>query len=298
MNESILTNLKNREKPIDCIKLINKYCIYSTFKDDPIYQNKKNNITEPILCCGEIESFNQNVYNFQHGETVLYIYCKLFSKIELSSQLIFKNPKVGNQKVIAIFPYASYAMKILRKINPKLGHNIAIIGLNFFTLILETLFKIAGSNVFIIDLEKDLKKYNNSIQNSNLINVSNAISKRFKKTSINSLLYMSELHKNLIINEINIKSDNVFDLSQISLYDKGYNDLSYNLGVKYPYPYVRWDYRKNLEYFIYLIKENLINLDYFEFKYIEVETIKALKEKIEDLTKNNLFLFKILNPVY
>jgi len=293
MNESEIKILYKKVDKIDPVQLINQYAIYSTFFDDPIFRNNKK-CTKPIFCGGKILSFKQNVYNFKVNEFVVYISCKQNLNIELSSNLIFKLSDKNNLKLVTILPYASYAMKIFRKIDPKLGQNIVIIGLNFFSILLVKLFKLSGANTFIIKLEKDLFEYKKIADiNKYIINGLNESIDRFNNIRIDSLILVSDLNQK--INDLFTRVDlnQKIQINQISTYDKGFKDPSYIKGIKYPYSYVRWDYRENLKFFIYLVEKKIIDISFIEILNFKVSSIKDLKNSIKDFHKNVLILFEI-----
>jgi len=140
---------------IDPVQIENKYAIFSTYKNDIVFH--RGNINTPIFCGGIIKSISQNVYNFKINEEIGYISCKQSPDITLSANQIVKIAINNNEKLIAILPYASYAMKILRHVNPSLNQNIAIVKVNFFSILLERLIKLSGANTFLIDSKDDSK---------------------------------------------------------------------------------------------------------------------------------------------
>ena len=81
---------------------------------------------------------------------------------------------------------------------------------------------------------------------------------------------------------------------RISLW-QGLNDSNYIKGVKYPYSYIRWDFKKNLEYFIHLIDSKKVILDFFEVHIIEISQLDEMKRKTSEFKENSLILFKISN---
>jgi len=293
MNDTKINNPINEVKPFDSVQVINKYAIYSTIQDDPIFQINKNKISEPIFCGGVIKNFNQNVYNFRINEFVGYNSQKNDLNIELSSNLIFKLKEYGNQKLIAVLPYASYALKILREVNPTLGKNILIIDLNFFSILLFKLIKLSGANISIINLEKNDINYEKEIDDIDVYNdIDDAIMK-FRKISIDDVINVSDLNQKTskFLNNINFK--NKFSINQISIYDVGVEDPNYIKGIKYPYPYVRWEYKENLKYFIYLVENKILNIDFLEIAQIKVASINALKQYLKKIQKNSMILFKL-----
>ena len=267
---------------IDPVQIENKYAIFSTYEKDIVFH--RENINEPIFCGGIIKSFSQNVYNFKINEKIGYISCKQSPDLTLSANQIVKIGINNNEKLIAVLPYASYAMKILRHVNPSLNQNIAIVRINFFSILLERLIKLSGANVFLID-SKDYSKFIFDFDNE---------AKKLNGAAINTIIYYSVAPKvNEFISKINCK--NKIDLTNISLYDKGLNDNNYIKGAKYPYSYIRWDFKRNLEYFIHLIHSKKVLLDFFEVHIIEISQLDELKRKTSEFKENSLGLFKISN---
>ena len=262
--------LINAKDIIDLVQIENKYAIFSTYKNDVVFH--RENINTPIFCGGIVKSINNNVYNFKISENVGYISCKQSLDLTLSINQIVKIT-TNNEKLIAVLPYASYAMKILRHVNPRLNQNIVIIKINCFSILLERLIKFSGANVFLID-SKDYSKLNG--------------------IAIDTIIYYSLAPE---VNEFisNINCENKIDLNNISLYDKGLNDYNYLKGVKYPYSYIRWDFKKNLEYFIHLIDNNKVLLDFFEVHIIEISQLDEMKRKTSEFKENSFILFKISN---
>ena len=127
--------MKNTTDIIDPVLIKNKYAVFSTYINDVIFH--RENVKKPIFCGGIIKSISQNVYNFKIGEKIGYISSKQELDLTLSSNQIIKIAIYNNEKLISILPYASYAMKILRLVNPSLNQNIVIVRENFFSILLE-----------------------------------------------------------------------------------------------------------------------------------------------------------------
>jgi len=292
MNESFLNTSDIENDIIDPVDILNQYAIYSSIQDDIIFSDQ--NINNPIFCGGIIQSFSRNVYNYRKNEFVGYISYKLDLKIKLSSNLIFKIDE-SNPNLIFILPYACYAMKILRMINPKLGNKILIIGLNFFSILLKKLMDFSGADIFIAKLENDSYNNENWTDEFQILDGMNEVFIKLNKMPIDSLILTSNLNQieNKSLSNLNIKKK--MPINQIPIYDKGFEDLNYLRGIQYPYPYVRWDYKKNLEYFIYLVENDYINLKFLQYIIIEVNSISMLANKFKNLEKNCLYLFKLLS---
>ncbi len=264
--------LINTNNIINPVHIENKYAIFSTYSDDVVFH--RENVTTSIFCGGIIKSISQKVYNFKINESIGYISCKQSSELTLSANQIVNIAINNNEKLIAVLPYASYAMKILRQVDPLLNQNIAIVKRNFFSILLERLIKLSGANVFLID-SKDYSKFIFDFDNE---------AKKLNGAAINTIIYYSVTPKvNEFISKINCKHK--IDLTNISLYDKGLNDNNYIKGAKYPYSYIRWDFKRNLEYFIHLIHSKKVLLDFFEVHIIEISQLDELKRKLANLKR-------------
>ena len=184
-------------------------------------------------------------------------------------------------------------MKILRKVNPKLGQNILLFGLNFFSILLFKLFTLSGANVSVIKNEEDsinYKKFEN-IKNHVINGFKEALNK-FKNVKIDWLILFSA--KNNIINEFltKITYKQKITINELSMFDKGLNDLNYIRGIKYPHAYIRWDYSRNLKYFIALIVMKKIDLSFLEISCYDVNSLRESKNIINNKNFNALILFK------
>lgn len=299
-------------KPIDPVFINNQYAIYSTIQNDVLFSN---DYKKPIFCGGLVREFGRNVFNIKKNQLVGYISHKIDSCITLSSKLIFKLNK-SNHKLIFSLPYASYAMKILRQLNAKIGQNVLIIGLDFFSLLLLKILKLSGANVWIIKTEE--KSLSTKVNDNDAHLIIDSFDKRDKiinEYKIHKVLILREINQSIleILNKIydNLEDKVIFTIrnnqefnydnnkkvkfTHITKTDVGLSDPNYFKGIKYPYSYIRWDYRKNLEYFIYLVENEYINIEFLKFNYIEVNSISMLASKVKSLEINYLFLFKLLS---
>ncbi|MFW9930699.1 MAG: hypothetical protein ACFFD1_15020, partial [Candidatus Thorarchaeota archaeon] len=83
-----------------------------------------------------------------------------------------------------------------------------------------------------------------------------------------------------------------YEVMAISKYDIGLDDDAYLKGVKYPYSYIRWDFNKNLDYFINLAKRDNEFLDFFEVNVIDVKNMDSIIHRFNNLNENSLYLFR------
>lgn len=254
---------------LDPVKIANKYAIFSNQPDDLLFN--KDLLNKPLFCAGILREIGNEVYNYKIGDFLGYFSPNQELELEISANLTVKIPNEENHGLIFILPYALHAMNILRKINPKLGETVLLIGENFFITLLKQLFVSSGAEVFVRS-----KKVNEWIP-----------------SSINIALISPGANENInFLKECKIERK--YELTQFNIYDGGLDDPNYVSGIKYPYSYVRWDYKKNLEYFVNLIEKDVINLDFLDINCIEVNNLDDIYKKI-DAREKNLKLFKIIS---
>lgn len=290
--DNLKSKISKNFDPIDCIQVKNKWAVFSTIPNDVIFDINK--INKPIFCGGIIKQINHSVYGFKKNDFVVYLSHQKTEIINLSSNLVIKLNNI-NQDISVILPYASYAMKILREINPKMGQNILIIGMNFFSILLLKIFKLAGSDPLIINLDVDSTNIKKKKKPHKwIINGFKEAKILLRNIKIDSIVIYPSLRKNLNDFLKEIKYSKVILLNEISIYDKGLLDVNYIRGIKYPYSYVRWDFKNNLSYFINLFERGILNLDFLDYKLLEVDSIKEISEIINCIQSKSLILFSII----
>ena len=283
--------IPNNIDPINCIQVKNKFAVFSTIPNDVIFDI--NRISEPLFCGGIVKQINRNVYGFKKSDLIAYISHQKSENINLSPNLTIKLKKM-NKDIFVVLPYASYAMKLLREINPKLGQNIVIYGLNFFSILLLKILKLAGSNPLIVNIDGDSTKKEMTIKNSNwIINGLDEAKLKLRNVKISSSVTCVHSKQNLddFLNEIEFGKK--YLLKEISIYDKGLLDRDYIRGIKYPYSYVRWDFKKNLNYIINLFEKGKILLDFLDYNLFEINSIEEIPKTINQLQSKSLVLFSI-----
>lgn len=311
--KTISLNEKNRF--INPVYILNQYALISTIENDIIFRNK--NQLDPLFCCGVVKKFGQSVHNIKENEVVSYISKNLDLNIILPSNLIFKM-KEYNPKLISILPYASYGMKILRETNPKLSQNLLIFGFNMFSFLLSKILVKSGANIHILKLSNNNYSYDlEKEKDIDVINIDDYIQNQINKIRIDKIILMTDLNQIILEAVIHLhnkfESLEIFDIgvnhqkkkeqgkikiNQISRYNIDFINSNYKKSVYYPYDYMRWDYKRNLQYFIQLIEQNKIVLDFINPMQVNVKNLDELKEQIPhimDKIPGKLILFKLQN---
>ncbi len=255
---------------LDPVKIVNKYAIFSNQPDDLLFN--KDLLNKPLFCAGNLREIGKEVYNYKIGDFLGYFSPNQELELEISANLTVKIPNEDNHRLIFILPYALHAMNIIRRINPKLGETVLLIGKNFFITLLKKLFASSGAEVFV-----------SSKKNYERI-----------PSSVNIALISPGANENInFLKECKIERK--YELTQFNIYDGGLDDPNYIRGIKYPYSYVRWQYKTNLYYFIDLVVKNRINLDFLKLREKHYSNIGELSEHIGSLEENSLLLFKLQN---
>ena len=261
--------MNNNNMILDLIEIDALYAVHSTYLDDVIFSREE--VINPILTGGVVKKIGKDSFNIKPNDFVGFVSYIQNPNLRLSSNMLLPISEKENVKLFAILPYASFAMKILRIINPSLGQTILLLGEGFFFSLLKKILDLSGV---------EIKVLNNSMNLDNLI-----------KMDIDIMIYPNS---NSYISEIITKlhPKHQYEIMTISQYDIGLVDDAYRKGVKYPYSYIRWDFKKNLEYFINLAKRDNEFLDFFEVNVIDVKNMDSMIHNINDLKENSLYLFR------
>ncbi|MFX1443307.1 MAG: hypothetical protein ACFFHV_07840 [Promethearchaeota archaeon] len=274
--------------PDDQVQIINRYAVFSNLPDDPVFKNNVTPINKPIFCGGIINRINQNIYNFKINDFVVFISHTQELISQMSQNIVFKFANMQDLKLISIIPYASFAMKILRQINPKFKQSVLIYGLDFFSILLFKLIKISGTKVGIINPKE--KDEIDGVHYKKLIN-DEIINDRINY-KIDTLIISSEFASKPDKYLEKIKFKQKYHLNQISIHDIGYDDPYYKMGIKYPYSYVRWDYHRNLKYFLSLYNKQIIKLDYLKIVHKKVGSFNQIKNSCKNIEEKGIILLE------
>lgn len=261
--------MNNNNIILDLIEIDAVYAVHSTYLDDVIFSREE--VINPLFTGGIVKDIDKDVFNIKPNDFVGFVSYTQNPNLRLSSNMLLPISEKENVKLFAILPYASFAMKILRIVNPSLGQTILLLGEGFFFNLLKKILDLSGVEINVL---------NNSMNLDNLI-----------KRNIDVIIYLdSNAEVSEIISKLHPKHQ--YEIMAISQYDIGLDDDAYHKGVKYPYSYIRWDFNKNLEYFINLAKRENEFLDFFEVNVIDVKNMDQMIHQINDLKENSLYLFR------
>ncbi|MHA1371634.1 MAG: hypothetical protein ACTSRA_18190, partial [Promethearchaeota archaeon] len=221
-----------------------------------------------------------------------------------------------DKKLIASIPYAHAALNLVRKISPLLGKTILIAGQDPASIISAQISSIGGANVILYARGETEFNFNNTfdglditilkdvkdLHDGELLDIDNII---INEQTPEIVEVLSKLHENVIDRTI-ISTTWSFDKHETKiLHEMGFTLLNINLFSNYlksfqkqvkvyqPIGHIRWNFKTNMEYFIDLIEDNKVNLDFFNIETVQLDHLKDLKEAIRQDMKKSIYLFEI-----
>ena len=242
-------------------------------------------------CSGVVIDINRNIEEVKIGDRVACAgagYANHAEVVCVPKNLVVKVPQSLDLKEASSVTLGAIAMQGLRRAKVSLGENIAVIGLGLLGQILVQLLKANGARVIgfelndeRINLAKDLgmdEGYNSFKDNA----LEKVLSFTQDKGVDATIISASAPENNEIIQqamEITRKKGRVVVIGNVGLgpkrspfyekeidylistsygpgrYDKNYEEK----GIDYPYPYVRWTEKRNMEEYLKLLSERKVN---------------------------------------
>lgn len=209
--------------------------------------------------------------------------------VAIPQNLIAKIPDGVSFQEASFTTLGAIALQGVRQANPRLGENICVIGLGLLGQITCQLLKANGCNVFGIDISEELVQLSLnegasealSRKDPNLISATQNFTKGHGFDSIiitaaapsnDPIELAAEIAakkgKIVIVGAVkmDIPRDPHFYRKELELkmscsYGPGRYDVNYEEeGIDYPYAYVRWTEKRNMEAFLNLLANKAINL--------------------------------------
>lgn len=242
-------------------------------------------------CAGKVIAIGENIKDIEIGDRVACAgagYANHAEIVCVPQNLVVKVPHSLDLKDAASVTLGAIAMQGLRRAEVRLGENIAVIGLGLLGQILAQLLKANGAKIIGFDLSDEkvnlakvlgMNEGYNSLKNSALEKVLNFTEDKGVDATIISA---SARGNNEIIQqamEITRKKGRVVVVGDIGLgpkrrpfyekeidylistsygpgrYDKDYEEK----GIDYPFAYVRWTEKRNMEEYLRLLSEGKVN---------------------------------------
>lgn len=241
---------------------------------------------------GEIIAVGSNVKDLKIGDRVACGGAGFASHAEIVAiprNLCVKLSNNVDCRDASFTTVGSIAMQGIRNADVKIGENVVVIGLGLIGQLTVQLLKIAGCQVFGVDLDEE--KINLALTLgadkallSNLDNLENKIMEFFEGNGADAVIITAATHSNDPVNLAgNIARDKAkivivgnvgMDIPREIYYKKELNvivsrsygpgryDRNYeNKSIDYPIGYVRWTENRNMQAFIKILDEKKLRLD-------------------------------------
>jgi len=254
-------------------------------------------------CAGKVIGIGKNIKDIEIGDRVACAGAEYANHAEIvcvPQNLVIKVPHNLDFKEAASVTLGAIAMQGLRRAEVRLGENIAVIGLGLLGQILAQLLKANGARVIGFDLSdervnlaRDLGMYEGYDPSSS--NVLEKVLNFTEDKGVDVTIITASAPRNNEITqqamEITRKKGRVVVVGDIGLgpkrspfyekeidylistsygpgrYDKDYEEK----GIDYPFAYVRWTEKRNMEEYLRLLSEGTVNFQKLISKILPLE---------------------------
>jgi predicted dehydrogenase/threonine dehydrogenase-like Zn-dependent dehydrogenase len=242
-------------------------------------------------CSGIVIEVGSGVTNIQKGERVACAGAGVANHAEyvlVPENLWVKVPPGCDLKSAASVALGAIGMQGVRRADPRLGENVAVIGLGLLGQIMVQMLKAAGCRVIGVDIDPNRVQLAkqlgaDAVLNSMEVDVKNEIRHLTGGHGVDTAIIAASSKSNQIIQqamEITRKKGRIvlvgavgMQLQRSPFYEKEidflisssygpgrYDDRYEHNGLDYPYAYVRWTENRNMHEYLRLVSEGKIKL--------------------------------------
>ena len=242
-------------------------------------------------CSGEVIAIGCNVKNFKRGDFVACAGSDVAHHadvVAVPENLVAKIKHKENLKHTSLTTIGAIALQGIRRAKLEIGEKVCVLGLGLIGQMTAQLAKLAGCQVFGVDLEEDRltlakKLGTDCVFNPQEEDFVNSITVASSRHGVDTTIITAGAASGKIIEQAmqitrrkgkvilvgNVKLDfdrEIFYSKEIDLliscsYGPGRYDHAYEKeGHDYPYPYVRWTENRNMQLFAHLIEEKKIDI--------------------------------------
>ena len=243
-------------------------------------------------CVGRVINSGTGADQFQEGDWVACAGAGSANHAEIvlvPKNLVVKVPEGCNLKPAATVTLGAIAMQGTRRADPRLGEYVAVIGLGLLGLITVQLLKASGCQVIGFDLDPNRVNLSKKLgadfayvsNECDPIAESHRISDNF---GVDITIITASSNSNVIVQqamEMTRKKGRVVVVGSVGLglkrspfyekeidllistsYGPGRYDEKYEKeGLDYPYSYVRWTENRNMQEYLRLVNQKMVNVD-------------------------------------
>lgn len=275
---------------------------------------------------GVVLEAGKNVCGFKPGDFVACAGAGIANHAEfisVPSNLTVRLPEGLSLKIASTVALGAIALQGVRRCSPEIGSYVVVIGLGILGQITSQLLKASGCRVMGIDINEN--RINKAISLGLYKGVSAKSSDIVKEVIQNTngfgadaVIITAASGSDLLINQsvemcrrkgkvvivgdvaINIKREEFYkrelDVLISTSYGPGRYDDNYEVkGFEYPYAYVRWTEKRNMDEYLKLISENKLDIEALIEATFPIESAKEAYEYIKS-DKRPLIVILEYNP--
>jgi len=262
-------------------------------------------------CAGEVVAVASDVKDLKVGDRVACAgagYANHAEMVYSPRNLTAKIPEGVSYEEASFSTVASIALQGIRQAEPKLGENVAVIGLGLIGLLTAEILKANGCNVIGVDVSefavnnaKELGHQNSFIRDQeNLKEKVNSLTNGFGADSVlitasadsnDPVEFAGEIARDrakivavgMVGLDIprNLYYEKELDLRLSRSYGPGRYDNNYEeKGNDYPIGYVRWTEQRNMQAFLKLLADQKIDLEKIITHKFKIENAKEAYDMI------------------
>ena len=267
-------------------------------------------------CSGRIIAVGRDVLKFRVGDYVACAGAGFANHSEIVAvpgNLAVKLPGEAYLKDASITTIGTIAMQGIRRAGLQIGERVCILGLGLIGQLSVQLAKLAGCQVFGVDLQQDRLEVANNfgadyVYDPTSVDLKKEIDFATSHYGVDVTIITAASQSGQVIQqamEITRRKGRVVLVGDVKLdfdrdpfyskeidfliscsYGPGRYDASYEKdGIDYPHSYVRWTQNRNMELFVSLIKDNKINVAPLVSQEFEIQEVD---KAYQHLKKRNL----------
>ena len=272
---------------------------------------------------GVVLEAGKNIYDFRPGDFVACAGAGMANHAEfisVPSNLTVKLPEGLSLKTASTVALGAIALQGVRRCSPEIGSYVVVIGLGILGQITSQILKVSGCRVLGIDIDENrinkamsfglykginAKSYDivhEIIQNTNGFGADAVIITAASESDslINQSVEMCRRKGKVVIVgdvAINIKREEFYkrelDILISTSYGPGRYDNNYEVkGFEYPYAYVRWTEKRNMDEYLKLASEKKLDIDALIEGTFPAESAKEAYEYIKSDKKPLIVLLE------
>jgi predicted dehydrogenase/threonine dehydrogenase-like Zn-dependent dehydrogenase len=272
---------------------------------------------------GVVLEAGKNTYDFRPGDFVACAGAGMANHAEfisVPSNLTVKLPEGLSLKTASTVALGAIALQGVRRCSPEIGSYIVVIGLGILGQITSQILKVSGCRVLGIDIDEN--RINKAMSlglykgiNAKSYNIVNEIIQNTNGFGADAVIITAASESDSLINQsvemcrrkgkvvivgdvaINIKREEFYkrelDVLISTSYGPGRYDNNYEVkGFEYPYAYVRWTEKRNMDEYLKLASEKKLDIDALIEETFPVESAKKAYAYIKSDKKPLIILLE------